>query len=240
MTVSVAQASSVAVTSSSTTSVGVSLPSGPTSGNILVVLVCVDKNAGTWTPPSGFTTRQSVSAASMSMLMATKTSDGSETGTLTTSWSNARPNKAIVMEITGTGTISYDSSASNNTETAGTSLATGTASTGADAAFAVTLWGNDSAKASPGDPDPTGSWTNSITTYAEEWTASAGVGEPGFVCGTGPAAASSSVSSTYSHDGNSDQMAAGIIVIAETGGGGGGSSNGPMSGPLKGPTGGFV
>lgn len=222
MTISIRQASAVTVVSGYVTTASCTLPTAPVSGNRLVWLQAVDKNAGTWTPPSGFVTRESQAASSMSMLIADKIADGNESGALSSSWTSSRPTKAIVLELQASGgaTIVYDDSNSQETEAAGTSYSTGVATSGENSPFAVTMWGNDSAKSNPANPDPTGSWTGGITSYAENWFATGGIGEPGLVVGHGAVAAASSVSSTYSHDGNSDQMAAGIIIYSETGGSG--------------------
>lgn len=231
MAITPRQASAITVVSANASTVSATLPAAPVSGNKIVFLLIVDKAAGTFTPPTGFTQRQAISAASVSLLVCEKTSDGTESGAISASWTGTvtRP-KAMVMELQASGTIAYDSSASNNTESTVTSLASGTATTGADASFGIVLFGNDSAKASPSDPDPTVSLTNSFSIHSQNWTATAGVGEPAFVVGTGAVSPSSTAASTINHDGNVDQMAGAIIVFSETGGGGGGPSGHNKSG----------
>lgn len=231
MTISIRQQSSpISRVSASVTSVSCTLPTPPVAGNRLVWMQTVDKNAGTFSPPSGFMLRQQRPGGSVALMVAEKVSDGSESGALSASWSNAFRPKAILFELQASGgaSIIYDGSNSQQTEAAGTSYSTATATSGAQSPFALVMWCNDSAKADPGDPDPTGSWTGGFTTVAEDWYASAGVGEPGFVVGAASVAVESSISSTYSHDGNSDQMAAAIIIFSETGGGPGSSGNGAL------------
>lgn len=228
MTLALSSNQSAIVVRNLTTSNNVALPSAPTAGNKLIYIVAVDKSAGTFTPPSGFTQRANYVAASVSLHVAEKTSDGSETGNITATWTTNRASKAFVAEITATGTIAFDVAAQNGTETAGQSLNTGSANAGANAVLAIVVWCCDSAKANPADPDPTGSWTGSYSTQVQNWQATAGWGEPGFVIGVGTPTPSAANSSTYTHDGTTDQMAAAIIIFSETGGGGGPSGHGAL------------
>ena len=219
MAISIRQQSPVTVVSTNASTVSATLPSAPVSGNKIVFLAIVDKAAGTFTGPTGFTVRQSRTATSISLIVAEKTSDGTESSAISASWTGTvtRP-KAIVVELQASGTLSYDSSAQNGTESAVTSLASGTATTGANAAFALAVFGNDSAKANPADPDPTPTLSGGFSVLAQEWTATAGIGEPGFVFGSGSVSPSSTAATTATFTGaTADQMAGAIIVFAESG-----------------------
>jgi len=221
-------ASAVNVLSSLGTTNAVALPSAPTAGNKICYFAAVDKSAGTFTAPTGFTTRASVSAASKSFIFAEKTADGSETGSIAATWTTSRASKAIVFELTATGTIAFDAANQNDSETAGTSITSSAVTAGADAALAVIVVAKDSAKAHPADPDPTVTWTaGGVTTRAQNWHATPS-GDPGLVVGTAPVSAGS-YSATFTHDGSSDQLAIGVIIFSETGGGSP-SGNGPKIG----------
>lgn len=222
--ITVRQASPISRLSTGSLSISCTLPAAPVAGNRLVWLIGVDKNAGTWTAPTDFSLLQSRSVSSVSMMIADKVSDGSESGAISASWTGSFRPKAILLELEASGgaTIVRDGSNSQQTESTGTSYATGAVTSGVSNPFAVAMWCNDSAKADPADPDPTGSWTGGFNTYDEDWFATAGVGEPGFVIATASVAGETSINTTFSHDGASDQMAAGIVIYSETGGSGGG------------------
>lgn len=214
--------SAVNVVSSLATTNAVTLPSAPTAGSKICYLATVDKSAGTFTAPTGFTIRASLSAASTSFVFAEKTAVGNETGAIAATWTTSRASKAVVFELTTTGTIAYDVMVQNNSETAGTSIASGSVTAGANAAFAVAVVSKDSAKSAVGDADPTVTWTvGGFTTRIQNWTATPS-GDPGLVVGTATVSPGS-VSATFSHDGSSDQLGIAVIVFSETGTGGGGS-----------------
>lgn len=229
MTISIRQASPITVVSAGATTVSCTLPAAPVAGNKLAFLLLVDKTAGTFTPPTGFAARQTYSNTSISALIAEKTADGSESGAISASWTGSFRPKAILVELQGSaGAVSYDSSQLSGTETNVTTISTGSVTVGATAGFALVLFGNDSAKAAPTDPDPVPTLTGTngtFSVYTQNWFATGGIGEPGFVLGSGTVTPSSSVSCSVSlASATADQMVGAIIVFAEDGGGGGGSS----------------
>ncbi|MCP4468999.1 MAG: hypothetical protein GY942_19430 [Aestuariibacter sp.] len=215
MAITARQATPIAVNVAATNIASHTLAAEPVAGSRLVFLLTVDKTAGAFTPPAGFAPRCTVSGGSMSLFICDKVSDASETGAISVSWSNSRPNKSQLVELQADGTIVFVGADENDTNATGQSMNTGSFLVGALAAFCLTLWGCDSAKADPSDPDPTGSWTGPIATYAEDWSASAGVGEPAYVLGMGTFAPAATATSTYTHDGVTDQQAAAIIGYAE-------------------------
>src|SRR5690606_30186513 len=142
--------SAVNVITTAATSAGATLPSAPVSGNIIVYICGIDKSVSGITPPSGFTSRVASSAASVALIVATKVSDGSETGTISASWTTARMSKGVVFELEASGgaTIGYDTRVVTNPNTPVTSQATGTIATTATAAtYGIVIAAKDSAKA---------------------------------------------------------------------------------------------
>lgn len=226
MAVSIRQQSAVDLGINATSN-PVALPSAPISGNLLVYLVAVDKEAGTFTAGAGFTLRSSTQNASVSIAISTKISDGSETGEIApVSWATGRLSKAVLLELqSSSGDVEYDNQINNITTSSVTTLGTGTVTAGANAAFAITLMGKDSAKAAVGDPAPTATWSNGFTTFAEDWNSTDG--HTGFSAASS-VISSGSVSSTFSHDGSADQLACAIVTFTETGGGGGGGVSIPV------------
>jgi hypothetical protein len=75
------------------------------AGNLLIGAWAVDKNAGTFTPPTGWTTVAAQTGTSVSLLIARKVAAGGET-TATASWTagaNAGAS-AVIAEYSGTST----------------------------------------------------------------------------------------------------------------------------------------
>lgn len=216
MTASVVQ-SKIQLAGSAGTSGSVTLDSAPTSGNILVFMQASDKNAGTFTPPSGFTAFTDIPRqnSDVSLWAGYKVSDGSESGPITCTWTTGVNWQTGIVEVTGAGTFAVDQSASNITATAVTTLSSGTtAANGANTDFAIAGFMNDS-----GGAVVTELYTNSFTTLV----ASENVGaNPGIWIASGPVTPSSTAETTIS-DLNSDQIAAFIVTFSDvTGGGGGG------------------
>lgn len=80
------------------------LPTPATAGNVLVAGWQVDKNAGTFTPPPGWTTIATQSGASVSIHLAYKVATGGET-TATASWATAQVGaNSIIAEYAGVST----------------------------------------------------------------------------------------------------------------------------------------
>lgn len=220
MTISIRQQSTIAKGNS--TAHAITMPSTPVSGNILVCLITGDKNTTSMVGQNGFTVRTSSLNVYAFIGVLTKISDGTESGAITAYLNgNARQHKAMIVELQGTGTIGYDNSLSAYNGGSVNSIASGNLTTGTDAAFAIALFGNDSAKSAITDPDPTPSWTNGYTTFAQEWDSTSGA--PAFCASSKTLSGAGTESTTGSHDGVLDQMVIALISFTQTGGGGGGS-----------------
>lgn len=215
MTASVVQ-SKIQLAGSAGTSGSCTFDSAPTSGNIIVFIQAVDKNAGTFTPPSGFTafTNLPRTNTDISLWAGHKVSDGTESGAITCTWTTGNNWQTALVEITGTGTFAVDQSESNITASAVTTLSSGTTGTnGADTDFGLAMFCNDSSGSVV-----TEAWTNGFSTLA----ASENVGgNPGVWIGTGSVTPSSTAETTISAL-NADQIAGFIVTFSDSGGGGGG------------------
>lgn len=77
----------------------------PTRGNLLLAVWAKDKDAGTWTAPTGWKVLNSQSNASVSLLVCYKISDGTET-TATASFTTAGGVTSVVMEYSGVSNFS--------------------------------------------------------------------------------------------------------------------------------------
>lgn len=227
MTITVRQASSVTVESGTVTALAATLPSAPVSGNIILYLLVVDKSSSTLTAPTGFTARSTTSNANVSGMVASKVSDGSETGAISGSWVTARSAKCVALELQGSGgsSIAFDTASQNYQSTAAAGITTPTLSAGANASLVLVLIGKDSAKSLNTDPDPTESWTNGFATYLEDWSVPTNNGEVALLIGLLTVAGSGSYSTAFSHDGATDQWISCILSFTETGGGGGSAAN---------------
>ena len=213
MTASVVQ-SKIQLAPSSGTSGSVTLDSSPTSGNILLFIQTVDKSAGTFTPPSGFsaTTNIPASNSSISLWVGTKTSDGSESGAITCTWTNGNNWQTAIVEITGTGTFAVDVSQSNITASAVTTLSSGTTATaGANTGFGIAIFTNDSSGSAS-----TETYTNGFTTFNSSENVG---GNPGLWLASGSVTPSATAKTTISAL-NSDQIAAAIVTFSDVAGGG--------------------
>lgn len=222
MTITVRQASSVAVESGSVTSLSATLPGTPVAGNILLYLLVVDKASSTLTAPTDFTARSTTSNANVSGMVASKVSDGSETGAISGSWVTARPAKCVVIELQGSGgsSVAFDAANQNYQSTAAAGITTPTLAAGVNANLILVLIGKDSAK-NAADPDPIESWTSGFATYLEDWSVPTDNGEPALLIGLLTVAGTGSYSTAFSHDGATDQWISCILSFTETGGVGG-------------------
>lgn len=225
MTITARQSSAWTVESSSVTSLSATLPAAPVSGNIIVYFLIVDKASGTLTQPTGFSTPSTSANTNVSGMMVMKTSDGTESGAISGSWSTARPAKCRVVEFQASGTIGFGAFATpvyQGTNSAG--ITTNAVSAPADTNLLIALIGKDSAK-NAADPDPGSSWTDSFSTYAIDWSVPTDNGEPAIAIGLRTVSGSGSYSTTFSHDGNTDQWVAFLAALTETGGGGSSAAN---------------
>jgi hypothetical protein len=84
------------------TSIAVNKPAGTTSGDLLIGVVVTDDDAGTFTPPSGWTL---INAGTNSSLVTVgtwyKIAGGSEPASYTWSWTNPQTVYAFIIRITG-------------------------------------------------------------------------------------------------------------------------------------------
>lgn len=199
----------------STTSKSVTLDATATNGNILIALCSFDKDAGTVTAPSGFSTAVVVKAdISVTLALCYKVSDGTEdtiTYTHTTSrsgcmWvgeysglSGSTPNVAIITNDNGTSEISTISTGTTGATTQNNTLA-------------IVAMGSDTATKT----DDGAAWTNSFAQQAYLGSSSA---YPGFSVATKSLTSTGTVESTFSTTDVGDQMAAIAIVWAEGAGG---------------------
>lgn len=230
MTIGVLQQSAtVAISSGNVTTLAATLPNPPTAGNMLVYFLTVDKSSGIISDGNGFTVLRSEVTSSVSIAIAGRTADGEEdeSSILGPTWATSQDAKAFIIELSSSvgGAIAFDTANSNSTTSSVLTLGTNSITLAAAAAYAVTLMGKDSAKASDTDPDPTASWSDGFSMLAQNWFASFGTGEPGFAVGGRTVTGPGSLSSTFTHDGSTDQLACAIVSFTETGGGGGGASS---------------
>ncbi len=85
---------------------------GTTPGNLLVTGMAVDKNAGTFTVPPGFTLIETASGTASSGAMAYKIADGSEVG-IFWNWTLDQEGTGWISEWSGLSAIPYDNSSEN-------------------------------------------------------------------------------------------------------------------------------
>ena len=214
MTISLAQ-SAGAVSAPSTTSATVSLPSAATAGRILWVAAGLDKNAGTITGPSGFTTVMTSSSTSVSMWLGYKVAAGGETSfTVSRSTTSGSGDGLWVGEFAdsaASGLWQITGSASNPTsETAVTSWPSGTTGTptaipsAALAAFAIDTAFSNAAGSQ--------SWSNS---YVElrAWDTGGVDGHADIAVGW-LSSVSAATSTTHTHSPGADQVSGAVVTFA--------------------------
>jgi len=190
-------------------SIAVALDSVATSGNLLASWVAYDKNAGTITGPSGWSTPILIKGgSSVTLAFSWKESDGTEQSV---TWLNSTNRGAVakITEISGFDTPVLDVSAvSVDSNTAVTSRSTGTTTTTTAAeTFAIALMGVDSYT----NVNTGRAWTNSFT--EEEFGFNTVSGLPGFSEAHKTLSATGIVESTFSTTGGGDQMAALVAVF---------------------------
>lgn len=203
------------------TSVALTLPAAATAGRVLVAAVVVDKAAGSFTLPSGWTRAVAdITGSDVSMMLIHRTAAGGETGVSITWSTAARFAGGWIGELSGVTLTGALASSANSGSSNVTSQSTGSV-TATGAGDAIAILGVDSCSAFGGvSGQPT--WTNSFTRQAGQDSISvpgADVGFPGWSVALRSVSAGS-VSSTPSW-GSGDQAAAAVLVLPASGGGGG-------------------
>jgi hypothetical protein len=131
-------------TSETATTIAATLSPAATAGNLIITACSTDKNAGTWTQPSGFTLLTPFSGTNVSLAIAYKVAAGGET-TIEWTTSNSEEHNMWLAEYSGLADTSpEDKTASANSgdtdvssQTSGTTAATTQNDELAVAAFAV-------------------------------------------------------------------------------------------------------
>jgi len=187
----------------------------PTSGNLLVLLMAGDKNTGAMTL-AGWTITYELLSTSVSLYLAWKVSDGTET-TVSPSWatSSAAGNMAWVGEYSdiaaGTWTL-LQSASSITDETAVATKATGTtAATSADGIGIAAAAVDSNTSVTTVDP-----WGSS---YAIRHSSTGGGGRGAVFVAEKLEPASMAATSTFTFTGTADQTSAAIGVWAKVVGG---------------------
>jgi hypothetical protein len=213
----------IAFSATSNTTISVTLDSAPTSGNLLITYLTVDKSSGAITVPTGFTLVLDQVNADCALAMAYKISDGSET-TITWNFAAARSYKQTqYLEYSGLDTLDVYAEANSGTSnvTSQTSGTTGT--TAQSSAHAFALFSSDS----KGNTDAGVAFTNGFTsTYTYTEPGSINTGTSGLYSAEKVLSATGTQETTFSTTGAGDQMIGAIAVFYLAGGGGGGGSNG--------------
>lgn len=201
---------------SASTSISVSLPSAPTSGNLLVFCMAGDKNTGVLTL-SGFTKLYELLSSSVSLYIYYKVSDGSET-TINPSWasSSAAGNTCWYAELEDTAvsgsTWQVTAQASNITdETTVTSKATGTTGTKPNDGLGVAVATIDSSQS----VTTVNAWGNS---YNTRHSATGAGGRGGVFIADKAETSGGTTSSTFNYSGTADQVSAAIGVFTKVSG----------------------
>ena len=199
--------------SGSGTSVNDTYLSTPTSGNVLITAISIDKNSGTITIPSGWTViGATYVSGSVSGAWAYKISDGTE-GTVTWNWATTQFDVVMwLAEYSGIDTLdvqaSADSGASSVTsQSSGTTGTTDIATAHAFAIFGVDTFDN---------VDGGRTYSNSFT----EIDARA-LDSPGLMIAEKVLSATGTQECTYATTDGGDQMFGKISVFNLAAGGGG-------------------
>lgn len=202
-----------------TASVGATLPSAPTAGNLLVVATAWDKASGTTSvTPSGFTTAYNLSSTSTSLTVAYKISDGTEQS-VTVSGNTAPSGSSIFYAeidsgIENGGAWEVVGSASNpTTEAAATSWSTGTTAATTDDGIAIGFISVDTSRDVWNGTSR--SWSNN---YSEIGAYSADDGAGGIFVAKNNVSVGSTASTTFSYSGGTsaaDQMSGAILVFKD-------------------------
>jgi hypothetical protein len=184
----------------------------PIAGNLLIIIMAVDKDSGLFEVPDGFTEIYQNSGVDISLAVFYKIAEGLERG-LFTSWENDDQCSVISMEIEG----SYELDSSNVeplSSASVTSVTTGTATPTTTKSLGLCFSINDYIDncVSPL------SWTNGYANKAEisaDTMLSEGWAAPAVVVATKVFSEISAQESTFSHSGGADQMQAGIAIFKE-------------------------
>jgi hypothetical protein len=191
------------------TTLTVTMPSTPTSGNLLVFCMAGDKNNGALTL-AGWTITHSLTSTSVSLYQAYKVSDGTE-ATVVPTWatSSTSGNTAWVGEYAQTGSGSWElkGSASNiTTEATEASKSTGTTGTISNPpGIAVACAGQDSEPTAP-----TVTWTNS---FIYKYYAKGAGGRGTLGVAERPVTSATTYETTFSYTGGADQTSAAMLVL---------------------------
>lgn len=208
------------------------LPSAATAGNLLVWITSGDKDLGTFTQPSGFTTAVYLHTANVSLAMCWKTAAGGETtiaGSAT--GANTSGSETYVGEYSETGSGAWESKATAGTGTDDgsnvTARSTGTTGTTSSAGLAIAAWAVDSTN-TEGSASYTNSYTERVNPLGLGDTGEAGLWVAELAVGSG---VTTTCTLTRSGGVTSDQMCGGVIVLGRV----------PAAGPsVAQRTGGFL
>lgn len=197
-----------------------------TAGNVLIGLWAVDKSAGAFTPPAGWTVLVNIVGAETSMLLCGKISDGTETA-VTASWSTmgegasgllterAPSTAGNVLNFGPVNAPAYVTTARTSMSLGPLTAGSGIAQADAVAFFTIDSIGDTAGTASRFAPTATG-WTHVLTMTA----GSTGTGTPAAAItdrNTSVAAGESVPSATFSWV-NADQALGAMVLIHETAG----------------------
>lgn len=145
------------------TTITVSLGFTPTSGRILLCCAGWDKNATSFTTPSGFTALGQRAGTSVSGAMFYKVSDGTETSVAVTAGSAPTSGGTVWVAEVDTTTTLVDYTNPTYSDTAVASVSTGTATgTGVAVAFATV-----DSFINVDDGPPYNTWSNSFTAHPD-------------------------------------------------------------------------
>lgn len=202
------------------TSLGIAFDTTPTTGNLLVAIVAIDKASGTITPPSGWTTVvEYTGGTGVSGGIYTKVADGTNP-TNTWTWSATLGCTIVLKEfsLSGGGTPSVVFSDIDTTNASTTARTTGEldgGSTAYDNTYVLVAAMNDTYTSFDGGAK---SWTNGYTNIELVGNI---FGEPGIQVGYKEiATAGGSTATTFSYTGDSADEIMGVMIgIAAVGGG---------------------
>lgn len=194
------------------TAITATFGAAPTSGNLLVLVLGGDKNTGALTL-AGWTQVHVLTSASVSLYVAWKVSDGSETSvTATTAVSAPNGSTVWVGEYTAaavpTGTWTILGSASGITN----ELTTLTQASGTTGAVAQTGLGIACLAIDSSTNMTTAAWSNS---YASRYTATGFSSSSAVAVAEGTVTSGATTSSTVTITGTADQVSAAVTVFAK-------------------------
>lgn len=183
------------------------LPSTPTSGNVLVISIAADKNAGEFYALTDWTLVHYVSGLSCSAAQYFRISDGTN-DTYYPTWENTSQRGTVTVEeyagFVGTPTLGVFSNAYQGTSSDSISTGTTAATTNASA-LAVAVWGADS-----------GTWgatftASNVFTATKVWDESGGAAPLGTAYKE--LTTTQTIETTFTATDKVDQMAAGVFAI---------------------------